>query len=361
MMPIRERLRLAEQPYDGQEVYGVEIEYESAGNVGQPPRHWEYHEDHSLRGGGEWVLRVPVGTEALGELVRVACERLRTERASHSTRTSIHVHMNVRGLDAAQVHKMVQVFIALDPVLFAMSSPQREHNNFAIGQVYCGSSTARLLSALQMNRINDIRRPMATSTRAQLYEALMNLRYGSINIASLFRFGTIEFRHMAGTNDADAIMRYVRVLSAIRNWVLRPEFQTTNELVSLARGEVPDWLPGPMRVAIQETEGLLSKVRATAEMALIADIPYQSRSYDNPSMSSAANSVVAYIRRADAEEERGTGGTTFVVTDGIRAAARTRTPADIEWATQFIQGAALRDQPIDPDEPFPTFAEYGPL
>lgn len=299
MTSIRERFGLREAPYDTQEVYGIEIEYESAHNVSTPPTGWEYHEDHSLRGGGEWVLSTPLQLNDLEQRLRVACDQLTRQGASHSTRTSIHVHMNVRDLTPAQVHKLVQVCIALDPALFAMTSPQREHNNFALGQAYCGSSTARLLSSLGLLRINDLPAGARMQSRSAMAELLSSLRYGSINLAPLFRFGTVEFRHMAGTNDFGTILRYVRTLSAIRRRVVDAGFRTADELVCLAQGNVPNWLPGPLAMAFQESEGLTRRVAATAEMALISEIPYRTRAGDHPHMVSSYMHVQSFLRAAD--------------------------------------------------------------
>lgn len=255
---------------DGRELYGVEIEFESADNLGSVPSGWEFHEDHSLRGGGEIVT---LGAYPLNEVVSMverACSVLKEAKTTHSTRTSFHVHMNVRGLCPQRLHYLIQLLIAVDPVLFAMTSPEREHNNFSLGQVYCGESTARLLAAMSFVRFYEDECGAIAHSLRPVSGQLNIFRYGSINLAPLSKFGSIELRHAAGDHDPTKFLTYLRKISQIRNTVLGFEYDHKKTMTGLASGEgipcledVWDGLDSVQKASVE----------TTTESALLADLP----------------------------------------------------------------------------------------
>lgn len=192
---------------------GIEIECEGRNLVvidEENSKYWKTVPDGSLRGvfpeqSAEWVMRSPVKQKdvkaALTELVAVQ----KNATFAFSYRTSVHVHINVQDLTELQLLNMVYLYLLLEEPLMNYCGKERKGNRFCL----------RLADAEAM--LESITKWVANS-----FESIRTLpegqRYSAINLASLRKYGSVEFRGMRGTLDQGVIQNWVNILVSIREF-----------------------------------------------------------------------------------------------------------------------------------------------
>ena len=167
-------------------------------------KYWIVEKDGSLRNNGvELCSRPYFGEDLLNSLQDL--EDFLPSNVSWSMRTSVHVHLDVRDLDATQLLSIVYMYVFMEYLLFSYS-PDR------IGSQYCvpwfcsrGRGIEATINALATNNMGD------------LVSALDELeRYTAFNLKAVRKFATIEFRHMYGTNKYFTLVNWINLLMGIR-------------------------------------------------------------------------------------------------------------------------------------------------
>ncbi len=183
---------------------GIEIELEDPMFPSTPPvPKWKVKGDGSLRGrSGEFVLDPPkpiqTCIEALGEL-RLWCD-IHKLALDFTPRTSVHIHYNMTDKNISDIYKVLMVYFLLEEILVKWSAnPKRIGSNFCLR--LCDSDTV-LMKLLD-----------AKTTRHFKQVIKDNIRYSALNLNSLSRFGSLEFRSMEGNLD----------VTRISNWMLQIE------------------------------------------------------------------------------------------------------------------------------------------
>jgi len=188
---------------------GVEIEVE-ADNL--PPRdlvarYWKVDADASLRGEScEFVLKKPLNTRDLD----LAFEELQGAINSSGTRlrptyrAGIHVHINVQDLSPKQLITFISSYFMLEEVLLSYCDKSRIGNHFCL-------------------RMTDASYTLDMITQAVLDSNLKlldteDLRYASLNITSLFKYGSIEFRALESMLDFKKIKIWAGVLQHLKEF-----------------------------------------------------------------------------------------------------------------------------------------------
>lgn len=178
---------------------GVEIEIENAaGNrrlnelIGQ---HWITKEDGSLRNQGIELI-TPLGLRAYQVFPRLhkLLPGLEAEGCRWSDRTSIHVHVNVQNLTLEQLNSYVILYLIFEESLFQFAAPTRRSNIFCVPLI-----DQNLGDAVSFDRV--IR-------NAQKYSAM--------NLQCVRTFGSVEFRHLAGTFDAYKTCLWILLLTLLK-------------------------------------------------------------------------------------------------------------------------------------------------
>lgn len=184
---------------------GIEIEVEGV----RLPDHivgWNKEEDGSLRGEAcEYVLRIPARRDQLDVyLGRVAsaydeCDSVVTP----SSRQSIHIHINVQDLSLTEIYNFMYLFLIYETNLVNFCGDDR------VGNLFClrSSDAEYLIKALE--------RASTPHTFHQLDND--DLRYSAMNVVSLFKFGSLEFRSMRGTDDTGLIGTWIDVLLQLKD------------------------------------------------------------------------------------------------------------------------------------------------
>lgn len=187
-------------------VVGLELEVEGENLPSQAhfksDSAWQIKRDGSLRNGLEYVFQSPRGAIATKEALEEIQETMgRTGFvADYSFRTSTHVHVNVSNLDVEVVKVMVAMFHLFEDEYINYCARGRHANRFCLGMKDADGVVDNLRTFFDRNDVPSEDRG----------------KYSALNLCTLQRFGTIEFRILEGTNDWDRIYTWVRALLALR-------------------------------------------------------------------------------------------------------------------------------------------------
>ena len=190
-----------EHPYTENFIVGLEVEVENArarhpGNVGD---YWRTHPDGSLRNNGIEFICSPVQGAAIQSVVDVMWNNM-PEQWSFSQRTSIHVHVNARDLEWAQLKMWLLSYCVFEKVLFDFAGMDRDRGIFCVPLLdtnYPDYLISRIVNG--------------THSTVSSWE-----KYSAVNLSRLGDLGTVEFRHLPGTKEKPKVNLWLRMLSDIR-------------------------------------------------------------------------------------------------------------------------------------------------
>lgn len=188
---------------------GVEIEIE-ADNM--PPaeavtNYWRLERDASLRGeSGEFVLRSPLTEDKLSEAFDELTKAMRKAgtKVRPTYRAGVHVHVNVQDLTPKQLVTFIAAYFVLEEVFLSFCDKTRAGNHFCL-------------------RLSDASYTLDMITEMILTNSLKtldteDLRYASLNITSLFKYGSIEFRALESTTDFEKIKAWAGALNYVKEF-----------------------------------------------------------------------------------------------------------------------------------------------
>lgn len=172
---------------------GLECEIEAI----KTPKHFgifQCKEDGSLRNHGFEFVSQPAERDLLVKEFTDLHKWLKfyPNEDPYSSRTSTHVHVNCLCLTEAQARDFVLYGALFEELLFAMVKPERRDN------IHCVPLTETHLPSIYRQ------------TLSQLVQQWS--KYTAINLKRLPDLGTIEFRHMHGTNSVEDVSAWLKVL-----------------------------------------------------------------------------------------------------------------------------------------------------
>lgn len=210
-------------------VFGTEYEIETIKSHGSVNNYGIIvTEDHSLRNSGYEYKTTPLTFH----------DSLKTFKALHanivlgdakeafSERTSVHVHVNVAPLTLKEAREFVLLYALYEPLFFRFAGPAREASIFCVPLYYTNFS--KLFSL-----------PFEKMVGSWAH------KYTAFNLLPVKTFGTIEFRHLGGTNNYTRYEEWLSAINSLYNFVKGKDFSLFNELkkgtdvVSLAHTVVP--------------------------------------------------------------------------------------------------------------------------
>ncbi len=195
---------------------GIEVEVE---NVPRYLDHlqpmWTRVEDNSLRNNGWEYISAPIK----GPHIEFALRKLYADlkvlnpKYTFSGRTSIHVHMNARTMTCEQAAAMLLLYVVFEKTLFRFVGGDRARNHHCVPLRECNITE-------MMTRI------IRGETDVKHW-----MKYASVNILPLAGKGTIEFRHMAGTDDVDKIMTWIHLLMKLKLFCYKRSYKTVVDMI----------------------------------------------------------------------------------------------------------------------------------
>lgn len=169
--------------------------------------------DGSLRNNGyEYVSDVGRDREALLETFKGLHRSLTffEKEDPFSHRTSTHVHVNVSPMDIAHVKNMLLLYALFEEFFFSMVKPYRRDN------IHCVPLTDTYLP-------KDYGKPFDTLVGKWS-------KYTAFNIKPVGQFGSVEFRHLHGTGDAEELNTWLHVLENL--WKLCQKVKINQDTIA---------------------------------------------------------------------------------------------------------------------------------
>lgn len=204
-------------------LFGVEVEVEGLENF--PPLTpvnslWSVTDDGSLRNYGREFISLPIRAKYMESALAILFEALSRYNYDFSPRCSVHVHMNARTLTPKQLKAFVLVYSVVEDLLFDFVGGVRYKN------IHCVPlSRTHLLSHLHTNWEDP-----------NNFVTIPWHKYTALNLCPIVGInkGTVEFRHMPGTDNVKHILDWINLISCLKLYVLKNSYEfITSEILSL--------------------------------------------------------------------------------------------------------------------------------
>lgn len=194
---------------------GIECEIESIRDYNNiSTAFWNPTQDGSLRNNGMEFISIPLAIdEALPVFSNLhASLKFKNKEEAFSQRTSTHIHVNVLDFTKEQVRTFMLLYALFEECFFGLVDPNRRHN------IHCVPLTETFLPQVYNQDLN----------------ALLNNwhKYTAFNLIPVSAQGTVEFRHLQGTNDVQLLQEWLGTINnlwlLVRNGIVLSK-QTLNE------------------------------------------------------------------------------------------------------------------------------------
>lgn len=195
---------------------------------------WEAKRDGSLHDAGmEFVFRQPLfGIDAYKAIVGF-CEHAERARYVSSIRTGIHVHLDARDLEIAQLQRLCVLYALYEKAIYNYVGNNREENVFCLPWYMSTGATKAVKAVIGA-------RGAAIKAAAR---QIADEKYAGLNLDPLARFGSIEFRHLLTTFNVNRIIEWVNIVMRLKEAAcrLKPSgeqlIQIAQETGAVALGE----------------------------------------------------------------------------------------------------------------------------
>lgn len=201
---------------------GVEIELENIRYFSHSPKYpnifafWSATEDGSIRNGTEFIFADPLKGKNITAALSVMDDFLAGYKDDYggvdaTERCSIHVHLDIRELDAAQLNNLILVYMLLERIVFWHIAPNRIKNNYC--RPLTDSSFKDILKQLLALRSIGFSRDCDTIS---IIRDKCD-KYSALNVLPAHSYGSVEFRHHPGTTDMKKVLRWINIIFALHN------------------------------------------------------------------------------------------------------------------------------------------------
>lgn len=196
------------------DLFGIEVELEGMKVITLKEsiaKYWGMHEDGSLRKvkpgaeAIEYVLKKPLDFGTTIKAVETLFEHLNTNPGTQvfeSYRTSIHVHVNFLNDTMRTTANFITLALIFDELFVSQNGETRIGNNFCLRSKDAEGQLCELMASFK--------------NYGSFFNLTANHRYSSINIASLLKFATIEFRSLECTTDTKRLIDWIAVIQNLK-------------------------------------------------------------------------------------------------------------------------------------------------
>jgi hypothetical protein len=202
---------------------GIEIECEVRKQLTKSwdSRFWTLHSDGSLRNiGYEFVLSRPIKTREIDPALNDWLNNVQYHQLKFvdSKRASVHVHCNVQDYTILEVFNVLASYWLVEPLLLEIAGNERKGNLFCLGINSADTVHSQLITNLK---------------KGQFFQNFSkdSFRYASINLEALYKFGSLEFRIMRGTQDTQLIAKWAKELRSLVDNAKK--FKSPHEIIHL--------------------------------------------------------------------------------------------------------------------------------
>lgn len=157
-------------------------------------------EDGSLRNNGREFLTKPATFSVAYNILHRFFEKNKLTADNYSERTSVHVHANCQDLTKEQLAAVCMLYQVFEKLFYAFIGEERDRNIFCIPWDQTLITYSTIDAVLGAKGIHSLKSWQ---------------KYTGLNLLPLFSLGTIEFRHMAGTNDLEKIAVWMNLIGSL--------------------------------------------------------------------------------------------------------------------------------------------------
>jgi hypothetical protein len=210
---------------------GIELEIENVGEYERAllmidPSVWGVVEDGSLRPqrlSWEFVSLPMKMSSLLAELEQFFSKNQFNE-AHYSDRTSIHVHTNVLDFTPKQLATLCLVYTVVEDILFEFTN----HYNKGNRESYYRDTNIYCIPWTQCRMNYEFVRQLFKSTKkaTQGWQ-----KYTALNLLPICEHGTVEWRHMHGTNDFDKLSKWLNIIGCIMQFSKERDFDDVSKVI----------------------------------------------------------------------------------------------------------------------------------
>lgn len=195
----------------GKEI-GIEVEVESDNelpNIIPDFTGWVAKNDGSLRGAfnKEYVTSSTISTAEYKKYIDALYQTLEIPKINDSRRCGVHIHLNVRDYEIEKVFNIITIYLMLEDLLVAWVGKSREGNLFCLRARDAEYLVYKLISDKEHGNFN----------HTLNYQ---DFKYASINISTIRKFGSLEFRALETPQDKNKIIKWIKILLTIENYAL---------------------------------------------------------------------------------------------------------------------------------------------
>lgn len=201
---------------------GVEVEMEG---LLESPRenensYWQHHQDNSLRSNEdsrstEFVLKFPLCGEDLILALKEFDSTVKgmSQPPSMSERTSVHIHLDARDMTEEELYKLILLYTVFERPLFKFCGNGRDNNPFCLPFYKAEGGIFEAIGDIVDEGVGRFSRVLG-----------IDYRYAAFNLCSLLKFGSIEFRHCAGTYDIQYILLWINIIMSLKKYAVESNF-----------------------------------------------------------------------------------------------------------------------------------------
>lgn len=213
---VGHEIPLVEPVLDKACLVGIEVEVENLPNYPTYNKMWKVDIDGSLRNEGKEFISAPIKGHMVEYVVKRLFKDLKAYKYQFTPRCSIHVHMNARTMTASQVLGMMLVYLVMEKTLFRFIGHNRDNNIHCVPLRDCNIT----------HMFTQILNGQAQSNKW--------MKYTAVNLVPLQGKGTIEFRHLHGTDDVKKILTWINLLLKIKLFCYKRSYESVrDEIMSL--------------------------------------------------------------------------------------------------------------------------------
>lgn len=192
---------------------GIEVEVEGArGDIPAAMSDmWAVHEDRTLRNnpkgvGVEYVSKQPLFGKDLLKSIHLLCAEAERGKWDSNYRTSIHVHIDMRGSSFEAFRNMCIAYAVTEKLLYDWAGSSREKSNFCLPWREAEADISKITELF------------STQDESLLRKAENIHRYSGLNLNALAKFGSVEFRHLRTTFEAERIITWVKICQSLKKF-----------------------------------------------------------------------------------------------------------------------------------------------
>lgn len=190
---------------------GIEIEFERWDGL-NPTTFWEDVNENSVRNKGrEFITRGGMVGEQIVEAVHEFCTLAKEHNYSEGTpRAAIHIHVDCTDLDIAkgELATLVSLYSIMEHTLFSFAGEWRRGCGFCDALEDSEADLEHLSKAMYDKEGEQL---MLVVAEGYLH------KYQALNLLSLYKYGTVEFRILPTTFDEQRIITWINILLQLKN------------------------------------------------------------------------------------------------------------------------------------------------